>query len=329
MSSEQAAFQASQNRHNRYMGFGKKQRYIEVFQCSGEDMNLFLTGNSSSSNLANLAMPVVSVSTPSLLNPSVSSAGKTPGAGAGILPAGMLSTLPPNNLAGVLSLPTALNDPQSLLAAQLNPFLLGQQNPMLGANGQHIPIAGGVPPLIPPVPSGKDPKLSQNDTTNFALLNGLSTAASAAAGAPPLLPFPGSLPAGISPPTSALGSSHQAALNGFFFPQGTLMPQTNLAGGATNPTASFLIPSQQQLLQSQLAAQRLLQSMPATPAATPGVATNAKRSFHQAFPVTDTTGAGQVAAKRSSFVYGPAGAPTISAGPTTYPQSQQTASSEK
>ena len=45
MSSELAAGQASQNRHNRYMGFGKKQRYIEVFQCSGEDMNLVLTGN--------------------------------------------------------------------------------------------------------------------------------------------------------------------------------------------------------------------------------------------------------------------------------------------
>ena len=34
MASEVAASQASQNRHNRYMGFGKKQRYIEVLQCS-------------------------------------------------------------------------------------------------------------------------------------------------------------------------------------------------------------------------------------------------------------------------------------------------------
>lgn len=40
MDSEQSALLAAQNRHHRYMIFGKKQRYIEVFQCSVEDMNL-------------------------------------------------------------------------------------------------------------------------------------------------------------------------------------------------------------------------------------------------------------------------------------------------
>uniref|UniRef100_T1ILP7 RRM domain-containing protein n=1 Tax=Strigamia maritima TaxID=126957 RepID=T1ILP7_STRMM len=44
MDSETAACLSAQNRHHRYMVFGKKQRYIEVFQCSGEDMNLVLTG---------------------------------------------------------------------------------------------------------------------------------------------------------------------------------------------------------------------------------------------------------------------------------------------
>ena len=44
MNSEVAAFNAANQRHHRYMVFGKKQRYIEVFQCSGEDMNLVLTG---------------------------------------------------------------------------------------------------------------------------------------------------------------------------------------------------------------------------------------------------------------------------------------------
>ncbi|CAG2055762.1 unnamed protein product [Timema podura] len=44
MDSEQSAFMTAQNKHHRYMFFGKKQRYIEVFQCSGEDMNLVLTG---------------------------------------------------------------------------------------------------------------------------------------------------------------------------------------------------------------------------------------------------------------------------------------------
>lgn len=40
MDSEQSALLAAQHRHHRYMIFGKKQRYIEVFQCSVEDMNL-------------------------------------------------------------------------------------------------------------------------------------------------------------------------------------------------------------------------------------------------------------------------------------------------
>ena len=45
MDSEASAFGASNNKHHLYMVFGKKKRYIEVFQCSGEDMNVVLTGN--------------------------------------------------------------------------------------------------------------------------------------------------------------------------------------------------------------------------------------------------------------------------------------------
>ncbi|KAH1001148.1 hypothetical protein HUJ04_013400 [Dendroctonus ponderosae] len=44
MDTEQSAYVSAQQKHHRYMIFGKKQRYIEVFQCSGEDMNLVLTG---------------------------------------------------------------------------------------------------------------------------------------------------------------------------------------------------------------------------------------------------------------------------------------------
>eukprot|EP00092_Neocalanus_flemingeri_P009635 GFUD01010373.1.p1 GENE.GFUD01010373.1~~GFUD01010373.1.p1 ORF type:complete len:502 (-),score=123.80 GFUD01010373.1:1251-2756(-) len=47
MDSEPSSFSAANNRHHRYMVFGKKQRYIEVFQCSGEDMSLVLTGGAS------------------------------------------------------------------------------------------------------------------------------------------------------------------------------------------------------------------------------------------------------------------------------------------
>ena len=44
MDGEASAFGAANHRHHRYMVFGKKQRYIEVFQCSGEDMSLVLNG---------------------------------------------------------------------------------------------------------------------------------------------------------------------------------------------------------------------------------------------------------------------------------------------
>ncbi|XP_071647820.1 RNA-binding protein fusilli-like isoform X1 [Temnothorax longispinosus] len=44
MDSEASAYACATQRHHRYMIYGKKQRYIEVFQCSGDDMNLVLTG---------------------------------------------------------------------------------------------------------------------------------------------------------------------------------------------------------------------------------------------------------------------------------------------
>lgn len=44
MDSEEAAHASAQQKHNKYMMFGKKPRYIEVFQCSGDDMNLVLNG---------------------------------------------------------------------------------------------------------------------------------------------------------------------------------------------------------------------------------------------------------------------------------------------
>lgn len=44
MDSEVSAALAAQQKHHRYMIFGKKQRYIEVFQCSGEDMHLVIAG---------------------------------------------------------------------------------------------------------------------------------------------------------------------------------------------------------------------------------------------------------------------------------------------
>lgn len=58
MDSEAAAYASAQKKHHKYMVFGKKQRYIEVFQCSGDDMNMVLTGGMHSP--ANAKPPLLS-----------------------------------------------------------------------------------------------------------------------------------------------------------------------------------------------------------------------------------------------------------------------------
>ncbi|XP_059224840.1 RNA-binding protein fusilli isoform X2 [Stomoxys calcitrans] len=44
MDSEDSARLCAQRKHHQFMVFGKKYRYIEVFQCSGDDMNMVLNG---------------------------------------------------------------------------------------------------------------------------------------------------------------------------------------------------------------------------------------------------------------------------------------------
>ncbi|XP_021707093.1 RNA-binding protein fusilli isoform X3 [Aedes aegypti] len=60
MDSETAAYQSAQQKHHKNMMFGKKQRYIEVFQCSGDDMNMVLNGG---------FQPPTNISKPPLLSP--------------------------------------------------------------------------------------------------------------------------------------------------------------------------------------------------------------------------------------------------------------------
>lgn len=101
MDSEQSAFVTAQQKHHRYMVFGKKQRYIEVFQCSGEDMNLVLTGG--------IPAPVSPAkAAPALLSP-------------GMLPS--IAPLPPTNIPPP--------PPPNTTVAQISQNLLHQPNPNL------------------------------------------------------------------------------------------------------------------------------------------------------------------------------------------------------
>nr|XP_049701605.1 RNA-binding protein fusilli isoform X2 [Helicoverpa armigera] len=64
MDSEASAFLCAQQKHHHYMTFGKKQRYIEVFQCSGDDMNLVLTGGVTPATSPKVLSPGTLVSPP-------------------------------------------------------------------------------------------------------------------------------------------------------------------------------------------------------------------------------------------------------------------------
>lgn len=111
MDSEQSAFAAAQMRHHRYMYFGKKQRYIEVFQCSGEDMSLVLSGGIPvptapvspvgktliSSGMLNAPTILPSPAAPGALTAATAAASLPQANGAGIAAAGLVQ--PPAGLA--------------------------------------------------------------------------------------------------------------------------------------------------------------------------------------------------------------------------------------
>ncbi|KDR24242.1 RNA-binding protein fusilli, partial [Zootermopsis nevadensis] len=116
MDLEQSAFLSAQQKHHRYMIFGKKQRYIEVFQCSGEDMNLVLTGG----------IPAGAVS---------------PAKAAALLSPGMLPPHPPPPIGSAVATPLppptpalswepahALVQAQVAVAQQVQAHALAQQN---------------------------------------------------------------------------------------------------------------------------------------------------------------------------------------------------------
>jgi epithelial splicing regulatory protein 1/2 len=117
MDSEQSACITAQQKHHRYMIFGKKQRYIEVFQCSGEDMNLVLTGG--------IPAPVSPAkATPALLSP-------------GMLPS--IAPLPPTNIPPPPPPNTTVGQISQNMVSNVSP--LGWDNPALFAQQQAQIIA--------------------------------------------------------------------------------------------------------------------------------------------------------------------------------------------
>ncbi|KAJ2941239.1 hypothetical protein O0L34_g3435 [Tuta absoluta] len=119
MDSETSAYLCAQQKHHRYMTFGKKQRYIEVFQCSGDDMNLVLTGG------------VTPATSPKVLSP-------------GTLPPPMPPASAPRLLAHHIA-------QQSLLARQHENLLLASLRPPL------VPILPSYASIRSPSPASPYP----------------------------------------------------------------------------------------------------------------------------------------------------------------------------
>uniref|UniRef100_A0A336MCR4 CSON009650 protein n=1 Tax=Culicoides sonorensis TaxID=179676 RepID=A0A336MCR4_CULSO len=117
MDSEQTAHLCAQQKHHRYMMFGKKQRYIEVFQCCGDDMNMVLQGTNYPQNPA-ANMPKSPLLSPGMLPQSNTS---TPQA------AISLNVAPPLTL----SIPSAAAQPPSaaiIAQQQAQAQFIAQQN---------------------------------------------------------------------------------------------------------------------------------------------------------------------------------------------------------
>ena len=246
MTHEQAAFVAAQNRHHRYMGFGKKQRYIEVFQCSGEDMNNVLLppqpstlamaaqalagganqgAGSASAGAINTGAGILGGSNPSAI---AAAAVKSPNS-AGLLPAGMLNSLQ-NHPSSIISNglvgnqlatfpnsqppppPTPPSTPGSTSleqynnALQNNALFLNQQSLALLGQGAAVSSQLGMSNYSLPPPS-------QSPAAVAALAASQNPPLKSDQGSSSLLPSQGGLPGllpNIRPPLNPLGGTADA-----------------------------------------------------------------------------------------------------------------------
>ena len=222
MDSEASAFGASNNKHHLYMVFGKKKRYIEVFQCSGEDMSVVLTGNTGGASSGKPGQPPLL--SPGMLPIPVSVAAAQPSydilglGGAGQL----LPGLPGLGGLGVLAQPPLqlLGMPQGVPSLGLglglppSPSPLLMLPPSLGYPGPRPLLATPQASFMPQLPAGNKRSHEQAFTGGGGYTGSLPpkrppvmyTSGAAAPSATP----PGT-PALLPTPTTIYGSQAQAA----------------------------------------------------------------------------------------------------------------------
>ncbi|XP_032597050.1 RNA-binding protein fusilli isoform X1 [Drosophila grimshawi] len=217
MDLEESARLCAQRKHNQFMVFGKKFRYIEVFQCSGDDMNHVLNGG--------LASPVATAA------PHPGHAHLAAAAAAAVAAAAAAA------------------------AAGKQPSLLSPGATVLGAHfGAHFPAYGGPPPPPPPhTPLLATPR-AHHGHAHHAHHHHHHHHASAFY-PPPLVYWPYPSPP-VSPttyfsqPGAHSPSQHQAMYPMDFFPPSPLSPPNAGLILTPNKNAVPFVPSKQQTVSS-------------------------------------------------------------------------------
>ncbi|KAF2357493.1 RNA recognition motif domain [Trinorchestia longiramus] len=174
MTSEHAAYSCALNRHNRFMA-GKKHRYVEVFSCSGDDMNYVLQGGSPTTQT------VTSVG-PAAANRSI-----IPAAGGGMFVWGNAATsggAPPPPLILPSHAPPTHMQPPSLASI-----------PPPSPNSSYLQPAAGIrPPFSPGLPAGVPHTLLPPPTNGMPMFSPLHSHSMKPSSAQVLLPSPLSTP---------------------------------------------------------------------------------------------------------------------------------------
>ena len=301
MDSEHSAFSAAQQRHHRNMNFGKKQRYIEVFQCSGEDMNLVLSGGlapqrpilspgmlmwdngAAATNTAGGGLPALPpVGHPPPLMPPGITRPPLPGA----LPPGLPQ--PPN--AGMIPgmPPTAIKPPEGSLLLH-SPIMPPQIRPQLTTQHTQMPHSSQNPPtqMLSPVKTH-----ISAPSFHPALIGQYGEMQVAQPGAGMIFFPPGAKYAAAQMPAAAA-----------IPPQ---MSQMLVAVSAATPVSSQEISSTSTSMQQKIQTAPPLLPMPysvnALPLAVANIRPTAKRSFEQAFSTDNSNAIRPQNAKRTAQI---------------------------
>ncbi|XP_037805256.1 RNA-binding protein fusilli isoform X1 [Lucilia sericata] len=242
MDSEESARLCAQRKHHQFMVFGKKYRYIEVFQCSGDDMNMVLNGGLQSPVPAAHAHPHLGAGKqPSLLSPGMLA--QQPPANA--------QTISPHTHAHTHAHAHALQSPPSVAAA----VAALSQPPQLAvpATAQTVSVAAGglspymaatAPPAAVPHPSLAQTAAAAAQNAAAAVAGSLTNhsnqlpvhTASASAVSPQAamtFPFNLSLP---PPPTAATAAANSALIaqqQAQFIAQHNLLARQQAAAAAS------------------------------------------------------------------------------------------------